>query len=452
MDSALRAMRPLQSTTSVKTRQRRAALAMGLRGELKRKLRKLIKPWKTSTSKPPFTAEQLVVIALFLCPPEGSTQARVERFIMQHFGYYLKLALACTPLADSKHLTAPRSNQRKVEAFQKDCNRVYRQFEVPIQTASSSEGSTARWTITAAATHIFLRDVLRPSAPEEPFPFQRLPAELRNRIYEYVLRFPTQGVCVKVKAEKPGKESKSIPAQFSVIRDQKLEMNGSGASDFYYKLESAYRDYPLANHPDGLPKGIQNCLPAADHLSVLSVSKQVFQEAMPIFYSTNNFTFDSLQHLLWFLEATPAARRDHIEHVSFYYMDGYEKFASPAFKLLKEISHLRELDIGVAESYWKNLVKVDWTPKYPDVLKVPGAFTLRSIRGLKVVRFHGDCETFKTLIPEMTGEKKKAKAPRKRKAKADADNAEPAEDAKNGENVQKQIAPAKKKARKGKST
>lgn len=105
--------------------------------------------------------------------------------------------------------------------------------------------------------------------------------------------------------------------------------------------------------------------------------------------------------------------------MALHYQPGHDK-ATTAFRALRDIRFLRELDICINEAAWKAVQNNTYTaPEYRNILKIPGIPVLQSFRGLKAVRFHGDCETFKSLAPEMTKEVMEvAMMPRKRKAKS----------------------------------
>lgn len=236
-------------------------------------------------------------MAVFMISRSASTQVRVQQWIMQHFGYYTNLALSCTSFAASESFGS-RSGASRFESddFQRDCDMVYRRFEVPIKLIRGSKQWLDKWSVTTAAARIFLQGRLgrgkKTQAQQQSFPFMRLPAELRNRIYELVLRFPESGVCVKLKADdRDG--SFRIPARLSVMREEAKSFNEVHMSD----LDAAYFDHSWSAIADDLPDGVLFCRPPAVCLALLQVSKEVFQEAMPVFYSTNNFIFAKVKQL-----------------------------------------------------------------------------------------------------------------------------------------------------------
>lgn len=155
---------------------------------------------------------------------------------------------------------------------------------------------------------------------------------------------------------------------------------------------------------DLLPR---RCRAPTTYRALLQVSKQVFQEAMPVFYGGNNFVFPTLERMLWFLERTPESRRNHVNHINFHYESFEVTDAARAFRFLKEISKLRKLDVVIGISL-RCCIRPLWgssSPQYSSLLEVPGIDTLGTVRGLKEVRFHADDGALSGLVGPMTKEK-----------------------------------------------
>jgi hypothetical protein len=141
---------------------------------------------------------------------------------------------------------------------------------------------------------------------------------------------------------------------------------------------------------------------------------------MPIFYGGNHFACSTIGDLRRFLEFTPESRKDYIGHVSFHINNQDARIARTTFELLKEVKYLREIDIWISEIEWGAVQTRRKSKKYSDMLKIPGLQVLGSMRGLKRVAFHGDCDTVKAyLSPLMTIEVKSETLNRQRKRKAD---------------------------------
>jgi hypothetical protein len=125
-------------------------------------------------------------------------------------------------------------------------------------------------------------------------------------------------------------------------------------------------------------------------LKPLLVSKQFYKEAMPSFYRINNFVQEGLVDLKSNLSRLATSRLQYITHVSFKYSGNYQSSAK-VFKLLKDMKGLRTLNIRVDEASWLSKVPTpqEHPEKYSSVMNMNGMATLRSMRGLSDVKFHG---------------------------------------------------------------
>jgi hypothetical protein len=130
--------------------------------------------------------------------------------------------------------------------------------------------------------------------------------------------------------------------------------------------------------------------------------QQFYKEAMPSFYSINNFFHEGLVDLKYNLSKLAPSRLQHITHVSFKYSSNNPNSAK-AFKLLKDINGLRTLNICVDEASWLSKVPTQQEDpeKYSSVLNLNEMATLRSIRGLNDVTFHGSPTLQSIVRPEM---------------------------------------------------
>jgi hypothetical protein len=137
-------------------------------------------------------------------------------------------------------------------------------------------------------------------------------------------------------------------------------------------------------------------------LKPLLVNRQFYKEAMPSFYRVNNFVHERLVDLKYNLSKLATSRLQHITHVSFRYSGNYPSSAK-VFKLLKDMKGLRTLNICVDEASWLSRIPTQQEDpeKYSSVLNMNGMATLRSIRGLNDVTFHGSPTLQSTVRPEM---------------------------------------------------
>lgn len=246
----------------------------------------------------------------------------------------------------------------------------------------------------------------------------RLPAELRVRVYELVLGFPKSGVTItQDRHDRRGARVRLATGDYNVAKSPWNWISRGGG----YRLSSCFRSGRLQ-----------------EHLALLQTSKQVYAEAMPVFYGMNSFVCLNDNQ---FLEQTSDERKKHIRDVTISVRTpGYNRPSlsqmTNCFKIIKGMSRLRTLDVVVFEHEWQQATTRNGKPKYrkyEDLLNLEPIKALRSMRGLQKVEFHGECESIsKILVPEMTasllGSTRKKRVTRKRAAK-DGDDSQDGADA-----------------------
>ncbi|KAK3691616.1 hypothetical protein LTR37_018533 [Vermiconidia calcicola] len=378
---------------------------------LKNQIRTAIAPWIGSAKKPFFTIEELVVVAATLNP--HYTQKALLLWIMKHFRYYneLALALACTWQLFGEPYGEEARSLYKFFEFKNAFEKVFDQFEVPLVLNSDEDDgegsdeemdqkpSPTTWSVTSSAARIFLGPKLWSSETKsDAFPFMRLPRELRDEIYELALVMPKSGISVDTIDSGDG--SKNGPFSFEVFsRDY---------NESHWRRSYIHKFDPDKDRIDQVHffsnKRILECRPFQSNLALLLVSKQLYQEAMPIFYGGNHFARSTIGDLRRFLEFTPESRKDYIGHVSFHMNNQVARIARTTFELLKEVKYLREIDTWISETELGAVQTRRKSKKYFDMLKIPGLQVL----GIKAY-----------LGPLMTMEVKSETLNRQRKRKAD---------------------------------
>jgi hypothetical protein len=348
---------------------------------------------------------------------------------MKHFRYYneLALALACTWQLFGGPYGEEAGSMYKFFEFKNAFEKVFDQFEVPLVLDSDADDgedsdeemdhkpSPITWSVTSSAARIFLGPKIWSSETKsDAFPFMRLPRELRDQIYELALVMPKSGISMDT--IDTGDGSKDGPCSFEVFS---RDYNESHRRRSYIHKFDPDKDRIDQVHFFSNKRTLE-CRPFQTYLALLLVSKQLYQEAMPIFYGGNHFACSTIGDLRRFLEFTPESRKDYIGHVSFHINNQDARIARTTFELLKEVKYLREIDIWISEIEWGAVQTRRKSKKYSDMLKIPGLQVLGSMRGLKRVAFHGDCDTVKAyLSPLMTIEVKSETLNRQRKRKAD---------------------------------
>lgn len=130
----------------------------------------------------------------------------------------------------------------------------------------------AEYAITRSAARYYLRDLLEPKR-RGTVPFTKLPAELRNIIYEMVLRFPAPGLYISHSVM-----SKPLKLH-SIRRMDEVDVTGGPMEELSldFAVPQEYADHYLEVN-----------LSKTD-LALLKVCRQIHHEAMPIFYGLNTF-------------------------------------------------------------------------------------------------------------------------------------------------------------------
>lgn len=157
-----------------------------------------------------------------------------------------------------------------------------------------------------------------------------------------------------------------------------------------------YFHFQQAKRPGGLGK---TC-PAGDYCSravyndsvsvreLTRVSKLVYDEAMPVYYRSQVFIFDSCQTLRAFLRSIGPYQRSYVAHISLEW-NGY--YGTKVFGLLADCPRLRYLEVAVGPWFRKELMHHPhkwWNQwKVMSPMKCPGVKVLLNIRGLLSVEF-----------------------------------------------------------------
>ena len=369
--------------------------------ELRDRLEGLIGQWRQTTAKPPCTLGQLVVMVLLLGTP--CTRGEIFSRILTSSGYHAMLAssriLGGSSYFDSDEQAVDITTSAQTLSW--DLHDVFNEFDIPLVHLRDNDNGREMNTVSSNEARMMLSPLLEANPPTSarPFPFMRLPTELREIIYDMVMTLPKSGVVVSTQS-----------------RGTSLEVYSRN-----HKTETGIQD----------PTGMYSLLkahPLRYYLDVLLACRQIFQEALPIFYKRNNFLFSSQAVMERKLQVLTVERCNHIEHLSFRWNHTSKTQAERCFKRLAKMPFLRRLDIHIDEKDWTTGV----TGEEPFHLSAIHGFTiLRSIRGLEAVNFFGDCENVKdALAKKLVGPeegKQKQKAGVKRKASKDIKGTEEAE-------------------------
>ncbi|KAL8926739.1 MAG: hypothetical protein Q9208_002813 [Pyrenodesmia sp. 3 TL-2023] len=205
--------------------------------------------------------------------------------------------------------------------------------EVLAQTIDDLHASMAE---EAKAPDVAVKGTLvPPPEPSGPFPFMKLPPELRIMVYKYH------------------------------FADYTYRMGGCSCHSKKECEEGHTSRHLTYRYTRGVPP----------HL--LAVSKAMYHEVMPLFFSGRLFSFEKIEDLGAFLAQVGPYNRQHITRIQF----DYEKNGATnifdiheAFRLLGECPNLSSLSISIgAHHLWRKAA-------------FPALATLRKIRGIEELK------------------------------------------------------------------
>lgn len=141
-----------------------------------------------------------------------------------------------------------------------------------------------------------------------------------------------------------------------------------------YELVLTIPHNHLSTRPHwGLPYVFKGPGPKCTDLSLLCVSRQTFLEAFHVFYRYNKLHFESTDMLYKFLKNIGYLRRQQITSIAFGWL-WIDLYAKEAFRLLKTCPNLKHMDIIVNSKTYPR-----WT--------MPNEAALKEVRGMETVEF-----------------------------------------------------------------
>ncbi|GIZ49306.1 hypothetical protein CKM354_001233800 [Cercospora kikuchii] len=244
--------------------------------ELREEISDLITPWLESEEKPPFTTGELAVFALVYSDyPLGADD--IHFWILNTFTYYedraLKGFVRCTK---GQH----GSCSGVVDQFP----RALREFDLPVHITTRADDY--EYCIDTGPARVYLRQWLEP-ARQGTFRFLDLSAELRNRVYELLL---------KISDDELNQDFQfNYTSELQLLREEWLPLQL--AEQEVDEGEEAIIDDPFYGKPNDF---ILHLGPSSKLLALLCTCKQIRREASPIFYGANSFRFgpDSMESAL----------------------------------------------------------------------------------------------------------------------------------------------------------
>lgn len=347
-------------------------------------------PWEKDCARPPFTLPEILTMAVVGCDDEGyggwphemPTGLGVSIWIDRGFPYW----------------------RRYYE--QNELYDVYQCYETPVYLFDKDWATNtleAGWNVQLSDAQVFLQQAIGEGS-QTRFPFLKLPAELRNRIYDLVLSFPPSGV-MAVNNSWHGyscanafwtRAEASCPAPFD-IESWILKAYDEMSADVYNDM---YNSLPIPDKINYFIRDLdldcfhQSC---ESKLALLLANKEICAEAMPFFYRANTFMFLSVSHLELKVRIMPAGRRKHLRSVAFSYVPEDVSVAVSAFRMLAAIPKLHNIHIDVDEASWSRTQKLQ--DPASELLNIAGLDVLADlVCNLQEVEFSSRCPTIAAYL------------------------------------------------------
>jgi len=240
---------------------------------LRQEVMALIDPYVMPASQPhPFTTEELIVLALVAIADQlVSSDEQILTWICKHFSEHNDSAVRA--LFDKRH-DCHGSKKHRYDDIVDGFSSAFEQYSLPLMRVPELHrrlnadipfqmASGPRWTTDCRAARMLL-DKRLAQARNGTFNFLALPAELRMAIYKYALSYPSLTV-----------DTTSRRAAFIAFH-RKLDLVENQTNICFYTMS------------------------LDQMLAIAHVNKQIYREALPVFYSINEFDCPSLLALTMF--------------------------------------------------------------------------------------------------------------------------------------------------------
>ena len=372
-----------ESETEEDYETRRHRIANVEKANVKAEILAAIKPYRNTEDEPPFSAAELIVMAVLCSLGPEVNKEQILMWITRTFRYYNEKALeqyckiAGTGWVHSDMYYA-------VDDFEEG----FSCYDAPLVDPCENEVVcfySKEVTVPVKAGRVFLRKWLEP-ARKGKFPFLRLPAELRNTIYEMVFTFPEKGIC---------------------------------ASSMYLRENIRFCIREVDESEVSRTSATVDAVPVSRILALIRVNKQISREARPYFYRVNCFEFGNMDLFVNFFAKMPASHAEHITMIDVAWSPGeiswaqWPPFLAKALEAFARIKTLSKLEIWAQDRGWFSMGSrlrqaCGRTSKFTKVKQFPGVKELTvAASKARVLEFSGDCPQIEAYIRE---EVKKLKA------------------------------------------
>lgn len=244
-----------------------------------------------------------------------------------------------------------------------------------------------KFKITPSSARAYLRNLLT-TEREGTFDFLGLPPELRLEIYEYVLTY--SGLYKPSPKHDSGYTSQLVPL----------------ASAHEPDVSSLYRNYGDKNCIGCLQ--VINLPPMQEILALVTVNRQIYSEAMPVFYAVNHFYVQKISGLNHFVRNLSKERLRHVTSITFDYRHDTAKevqaFVGTLALISEHATNLKKITVQADDEMWFTVTKLrNSVPKYEESSDLPGIQKLCKLLST-VPKFEivGECPRIQSYIRATT--------------------------------------------------
>ncbi|KAK3674948.1 hypothetical protein LTR78_005292 [Recurvomyces mirabilis] len=306
---------------------------------LKAEIQDLIEDYNSDpTEAPRFSTEELITIAGVCNDAEWLQDKQTHRAVLATFPYYANRALD----AYVNNAVHPYNDTEK-EALNSELPLIMEEQAEDLHArlcgnCAMHSDLTGSWLYSAdhKASRIYLRRWLE-SERKGTFDFQGLPPELRTKIYELVLEAPASGL-----------------AKYHHYRDhgERFFVRDRDCATILLRTDGKISD--VGGYFRYMPRNPHRYLfpSIGDRLRLLETCKQVFTEAVAVFYQQNYFIFAHPRPLVHNFFGLANTRVKHMSKLQFTPEADPDNTLGTVARLLTSITEIKRLELNLETDYY----------------------------------------------------------------------------------------------------
>ncbi|KAF2769957.1 hypothetical protein EJ03DRAFT_350772 [Teratosphaeria nubilosa] len=283
------------------------------------------------------------------------------------------------------------------EQVVEDFDGSFQSYEMPLEDVHDSPATSwdsQKSSILPHRARTYLMSFDKRSPDEEAtttsFRFLDLPPELRIRIYELVFSFPS----IVFDKRSVGRYSRRGDYEQTHLHVQRRPWSTNDLNAFEHR--------PIEERISLKTR------PLTQILSLLCVSKFLYREAVPYFYSMNHFRLVDFKDFALFTRVLAPSRLMHVCSISISYIPGRMKvFNLKQLKHAITLLHLhqgfRKIEVRIdLEEDWFDIKTKDGHHKYPHAEDLPGLKDMIKVfKKANELVFVGDCPEVEAYVRNM---------------------------------------------------